>query len=544
MSPIALLPDLPGFSVEQISRTESSIVITARATSPTACCPDCEQPSSRVHSYYTRSPLDLPSSGRRVLLILRVRHFRCINALCPRKTFAEPLPNLLLPHAQRTTRLRESLQALGEDVGGEAGARASKRQGMPCSADTIVRLLRRAALPTAPPVKVLGVDEWAWRKGQSYGTMLVDLERHAPVDVLPDASADSFATWLKAHPSVELITRDRAGAFADGAASGAPNAIQIADRWHILRNLSEALKKVLARHHETIKRAFTPQQEQESAPAVPAPAVISHDERIRQSRRDRRLARYQAVRKQHEQGWSFASIARMLGMNKKTVAKFVQAEQFPEARPRGDRRRKLTPYLPYLQKQWEAGEHNAAKLYRDIRAQGFRGSETTVRAFLSELRDETEPRTGPRRRLPVSAQRKSRWQPGAPSSRRATWLILSRQEKLSAEQRRERDLVLEAHPELTIACLLAQSFAQLVRTRNAKALDLWIEQALDSGVPELGSFVGGIRRDQSAVFNALSYAWSQGQVEGQIQRLKLLKRQSYGRAGFHLLRHRVLARSA
>jgi transposase len=272
--------------------------------------------------------------------------------------------------------------------------------------------------------------------------------------------------------------------------------------------------------------------------------VISHAERIHQSRRDRRLARYQEARKLYEQGWSFASIARMLGMNKMTVAKFVQAEQFPEARPRGDRRRKLTPYLPYLQKQWEAGEHNAAKLYRDIRAQGFRGSETTVRAYLSELRDETEPRTGPRRRLPFSAKRKSHWQPGAPSSRQATWLILSRQEKLSEEQRRERDLVLEAHPEVTMACLLAQSFAQLIRTRNAKALDPWIEQALDSAVPELGSFVGGIRRDQSAVFAALTYSWSQGQTEGQIHRLKLLKRQSYGQAGFDLLRRRVLARSA
>ncbi len=542
MSPIALLPDLPGFCVEQITRTENHIVITARATSPTAHCPDWKPPSSHVHSYYTRSPKDLPSSGRRVVLTLRVRHFRCANILCPRKTFAEPLPNLLLPHAQRTTRLRASLQALGEEVGGEAGARASKRQGMPCSADTIVRLVHRAALPTPAPVKVLGVDEWAWRKGQSYGTMLVDLERHVPVDVLPEASADSFAAWLKAHPSVELITRDRAGAFADGAASGAPNAIQIADRWHILRNLSEALKKVLARHHETIKHAFTPQQEQESAPAVPAPAVISHDERIRQSRRDRRLARYQEVRKLHAQGWSFASIARMLGMNKKTVAKFVQAEQFPEARPRGDRRRKLTPYLPYLQQQWEAGEHNAAKLHREIQAQGFRGSETTTRAYLSELRDQSEPRTGPRRRLPPLTPRKSHWQPGAPSSRRATWLILNRQEKLSESQRRDRDRVLAAHPEVTIACLLAQSFAQLVRTRNAKALEPWIEQAIESGVPELGSFVAGIRRDQSAVFNAFSYVWSQGQVEGQIHRLKLLKRQSYGQAGFDLLRHRVLAR--
>ena len=174
MSPMALLPDLPGFCVEQITRINNSIVIVARVTSPTACCPDCQQPSSRVHSYYTRSPLDLPSSGRSVSLVLHVRHFRCANALCSRKTFAEPLPNLLLPHAQRTSRLRESLRALGEVVGGEAGARVSKRQGMTCSADTILRLVRHTALPASPPVEVLGVDEWAWRKGQSYGTMLVE----------------------------------------------------------------------------------------------------------------------------------------------------------------------------------------------------------------------------------------------------------------------------------------------------------------------------------------------------------------------------------
>jgi len=333
----------------------------------------------------------------------------------------------------------------------------------------------------------------------------------------------------------------------DGAAKGAPKATQIADRWHLLRNLGAALEKVLARHHDSIKRAFSRQEEQpepEYTPAVPAPVVISHAERIHQARRDRRLARYQEVRKLHTQGWSFASIARMLGMNKKTVAKFAQAEQFPEARPRGDRRRKLTPYLSYLQSRWEAGEHNAARLYRAIHAQGFRGSETTVRAYLSELRDETEPRTGPRRHLRASPSRQQRWQPSVPSSRRATWLILSRQERLSEEKRRQRDIVLEAHPEVNTACLLAQAFAQMIRTRNAKALEPWLEQAIDSGIPELGSFVAGIRRDQSAVFAALTYPWSQGQVEGQILRLKLLKRQSYGQAGFDLLRHRVLARSA
>ena len=162
-----------------------------------------------------------------------------------------------LPYAQRTSRLRESLRKLGEEGGGEAGARLSKQQAMTCSASTILRLLRHGPLPPPPPVKVLGVDEWAWRKGQSYGTILVDLERHIPIDLLQDASADSFAAWLKEHPSVEMISRDRGTTFADGANRGAPQALQIADRWHMIHNLGEALEKVLARHHADLKRAFT-----------------------------------------------------------------------------------------------------------------------------------------------------------------------------------------------------------------------------------------------------------------------------------------------
>jgi len=171
-----LLPDLPGFCVGQIERTEKGIIITARATASSACCPDCQQASSRVHSYYTRCPMDLPSSGRPISLLLQVRHFRCPNRACPRKTFAEPLPHLLVPHAQRTSRLRENLRKLGEEVGGEAGARVSKQQGMACSSSTVLRLLRHGPLPMPPPVKVLGVDEWAWRKGQSYGNLYLQTE--------------------------------------------------------------------------------------------------------------------------------------------------------------------------------------------------------------------------------------------------------------------------------------------------------------------------------------------------------------------------------
>ncbi len=234
MSLTTLLPDLPGFCVEQVSRTEETITITARATALSASCPDCEHASSHVHSYYIHSPKALPTSGRQVCLLLQVRRFRCPNPRCRRKTFAERLSSLVAPHAQRTSWARELLRVIGEAVGGEGGARLSHRLAVPCSPDTLLRLVRQASLPSSSSVRVLGVDECAWRKGRSYGTILVDLEKHIPIDLLQDASAESFATWLQTHPSVEIISRDRGSTFADGAARGAPQALQIADRWHVL----------------------------------------------------------------------------------------------------------------------------------------------------------------------------------------------------------------------------------------------------------------------------------------------------------------------
>jgi transposase len=215
--------------------------------------------------------MTLPSSGRPVRLVIEVRRFRCPNAACGRKTFAEPLPLLVAPHAQRTRAVQDLLRVLGEVVGGEAGARLSHRLAMACSPDTLLRLVRRAPLPSPSPVRVLGVDEWAWRKRKSYGTILVDLERKAPIDLLADASAESFAAWLQAHPTVEIISRDCGTTYADGATRGAPHALQIADRWHLLHNLGEAVEKVLARHHADLKRAFNWEEE----PQTPQP---SHEE--------------------------------------------------------------------------------------------------------------------------------------------------------------------------------------------------------------------------------------------------------------------------
>jgi len=369
-----------------------------------------------------------------------------------------------------------------------------------------------------------------------------------PIDLLTDATAESFAAWLQAHPAVEFISRDRGTTFADGATRGAPQALQIADRWHILHNLGEALEKVLARHHADLKRALTSPEEESQVIAALDQQALAHlmaraqSEQHQQARRERRLATYMRVQELSAQGWSGASIARMLGIHKKTAVKYAAAERFPEAR--SDRGHKLAPYLPFLQAQWVAGEHNIASLYQAIRAQGYSGSETAVRNFLTALREQLGPQPRARRYYPPVSQERKQHQPTCRSSRRATWLVLRRPESRTSEDQYTLDLLKQAHPQVRVACDLAQAFAQMLRKRNASALESWLEGASASGIPELRTFASGIKRDQAAILAALMYEWSQGQVEGQINRLKLIKRQAYGRAGFDLLRHRVLARSA
>nr|HET6905183.1 ISL3 family transposase [Ktedonobacteraceae bacterium] len=315
MSLIALLPDLPGCSVEHVSQTEETIVITASATTASVSCPDCHQVSSQVHSTYIRSPKALPSSGRPVRLHLQVRRFRCVNPTCRRKTFAEPFPLLMVPRAQRTSAAQEVLRLIGAAVGGRAGARLSQQFALKCSPATVLRLVRQAALPSSKNVRVVGVDEWAWRKGQRYGTILVDLERHAPIELLEDATAESFAAWLEKHPSIEVVSRDRGTTFADGANRGAPQALQIADRWRLIQNMGEALEKVLAWHHADVKRAFiSPEEESQVIAALDQQALAqvmarAQSEQLRQARRERRLATYMRVQELSAQGWSGASIA-------------------------------------------------------------------------------------------------------------------------------------------------------------------------------------------------------------------------------------------
>ena len=229
-----LLPDATAVQLDSVEGDANSIVLTITMVSATVDCPQCQQPATKVHSRYVRTLADLPWATLSVQLRLTVRKFFCHNPACARRIFAEQPPNLVVPFARRTNRLRVEQQQLALAHGGEAGARTARRLKMPLSPDTLLRLARRALLPPLAAPQVIGVDEWSYRRGRSYGTIVVDLERHRAIALLPDRSAESFATWLKEHPSITVISRDRAGTYANGARQGAPQATQVADRFHLL----------------------------------------------------------------------------------------------------------------------------------------------------------------------------------------------------------------------------------------------------------------------------------------------------------------------
>ena len=284
-----------------------------------------------LHSYYERLLGDLPWQGRPALLRVQARRFRCLDPFCPRQTFAERLPGVAPLAARRTERLGSLQGCLGLALGGEAGQRLAERLAMPVSADTLLRMVRQAGNDNEPPPtpRVLAVDDWAWRRGRRYGTILVDLERNAVVDLLPDRQAETLAGWLRRHPGVEVVARDRAGAYADGVRQGAPNAVQAADRWHLLRNLGDAVRAVVDRQHAAVRRVAKQVAEQRPMPtaAAPAPDNVKLTAAARRSQASfaRRQARYEETARLHAAGVSISRIAAQLGADRKTIRVWLQA---------------------------------------------------------------------------------------------------------------------------------------------------------------------------------------------------------------------------
>ena len=555
-----LLPfALPDCVVEHVSTADSALLIEARTITPAAACPDCHTPSTRVHSRYTRHLHDLPVVDQAVHLRLHVRRFRCLTPLCGRRTFAERLPTLAPVRAQRTVRCADTIRVLGGESGGEAGARMATRLRMPLSGDTVLRILRRAPAPAQTTPHVLGVDDFALRKGRVYGTILVDLERRRPVDLLPERTAETVATWLRDHPGVEIIARDRARDYARGAAAGAPEATQVADRFHLLCNLHEVLTRYLQRITPALRRVLA-----STATAAPPPSsgatdgetvssVLTHAavvaptttslpptllrplprygrsprlQQVQAARQTAREARYHEVQSRAARGQSLRQIAQACGVSRHTVRHWLRTASLPPDQ-RGYRGPgKIDAYIPYLQTRLAEGCTNQSRLWREIQEQGFTGTRSLVAKWIHVHGPH---QTGTPSPVP----------PTLPHARQLAWLLVQAEDTRTADEQAlcER---LRQHPELVQIQALVQQGRAIIRQRHADGLDAWLLACRSSDIVELQNFVDVLQRDYAAVKAALTLPWSNGPVEGHINRLKLIKRSGYGRMKLDLLRQRVV----
>lgn len=543
----ALLPDPTQLHLLGLTVEGAAITAHVIATASTSPCPLCGRPSARVHSRYRRILADLPWLGLAMRLEVRVRKFFCDNPACERQIFTERLPGVVAAYGRRTLRLETWLTSIGFALGGEAGARLLCALGLgtsAVSADGLLVRIRRFPPKVPEPVRVLSVDDFALRRGQRYGTLLVDLERHMPLDMLPDRTADTFAAWLERQPwakQIEVISRDRGGDYADGARRGAPQAVQVADRFHLVKNVGEVAERVLKRHAAELQCIAVPTRAAAVAGSAdpPAPAVTTSPPRLyREASKARsqakRAQRYEAIHTLARQGMTRRAIARALGLNRKTVQTYLAADAAPR-RPRQVRKASiLRPYESYLLERWRAGVHNGLKLWREIVALGYPGTRGNVSRFVAYLR---------------RCERDGLSLPAAPHApglrpRQAAGLLLIPAAERTTDQERAWHQVRQIDPEVDRATALLQQVLALIRTRSSDGLDAWLDQAAESGVPELDAFVTKLRQDYQAVCAGVSLPWSQGQMEGHVNRVKLIKRSMYGRGKLDLLRQRVLYRGA
>ena len=497
----------------------------------TAQCPECFKRSDSVHSCRRRRIQHLPCSGQTLWLVFSVRHWYCRNPACSRKIFAGSLAPFAGSHQQSSQALQNLQRQLGLIAGGEAGKRAATAAGLRCSADTLLRRVINTPETKQSGAPHVGIDEWAWHRGHRYGTLIVNLDTHRPLVLLPGRDQRTLATWFRKYPEIQIVSRDRSGVYATAAREGAPQARQVADRWHLLKNIGDALERMMYRHIPLIRLVaseLSPKKSPDPEPSVPA-ASLRRPERLKQQTRKKRHQRWTEVMALHNKGCSFREISRITGLSRVTVSRWVRSGTFPEMSTRPPKRGLLDPWREWLKEQRESSNYNASRIWREMVARGFTGSETIVRDAVAKWRKGWNPPVTTAVRLP-SVSRVSRWL--------MPWRITRDEENYAS---RFISLMCEKEPELKIAQQLALEFYRILKTQNKSQLSSWFTRVHESGSAEFRRVAAGMEADAAAICEAISSRWSNGVVEGHVNRLKMLKRQMYGRAGFELLRQRVMS---
>jgi transposase len=496
-----LLPHLAGVVVDSIEPAGTLLCIRACTRAAAAVCPACGHSSRRVHSWYERRLADTAIGGRRVVIRLQVRRLFCDEPGCAKTTFAEQVPGLTARYARKTALLADLLRNIAVALAGRAGARLARALHAPASRPALLRLVMAIPDPATPAPRVLGVDDFAIRRGQNYGTVLIDCETGAPLDLLEGRDAKPLADWLTAHPGVEVICRDRSGAYADGARTGAPDAVQVADRFHLWQNLAKAVERCVAAH-----RACLGEPEPEAAampdPRPPAePAHVPPPEPEPAGKFAERARRHHAM--VHEllaQGHGIHPIARHLGWGRHTVQRYARAKTWQElvdGRWQAPRASMLDPFKPHLHQRAEEGCGNVAQLFREISSLGYTGSYSTVRDYFEQHHPGKTPLLPP-----------------PPTVREVTGWLTRHPDSLTEDEQPQLKALLRRCPELNATSAHVRTFATMLTQLTGHDLPQWISDVRVAELPGLSSFAKGLEQDLDAVIQGLTSHWNSGPVEG------------------------------
>src|SRR6266700_5407220 len=495
-----------GITIDSIDPSANELVMRVACDFPSMPCPECQQPSARIHSRYQRFVADLPCAGRHVLLMLTVRKFVCSSPSCPRKIFTERLPGLVASYGRMTRRLIALVQALGLGAGGQMGTRQADRTGIATTPSTLLRHLMQLPAPVTRAVRVLGVDDFAWKKRFTYGTIVVDLERRQIIDVLPDRESATVETRLKEHPEVDIVSRDRGKEFAKAATLGAPQARQVVDRFHMVKNLSEVLREILGHCRAEIRQgeASQPQLEktgEERARPLPTAATWQQCtpiqvKKVHQARQASRDDRYQQMTTLRAQGLTQREVATRMGMSEKAVRNWLKRGAAPTNARHVRRRSVFDPYAAYVLQRWQAGVHEAKQLYEEIQAQGFSGTVRIVQRFVQALRDDPEKIT---LAAETSAERFS--------ANAATWLFIRDPKQLTAEKQAELELICQFSETARKTYALTQQFMTILRLRRGQEFDEWLSAVEASQIAELRRFAHSLCQDKDALVAGLTLSY-------------------------------------
>ena len=491
----------------------NSIILTVRSEAGVLGCPLCGVGSRRIHSRYVREIADLPCAGRGVRLRVITRRFVCEVSHCRRRIFAERFGDGIVPvRSRRTARLEYIVHHLGLALGGRPAAALARRLMLPVSNDTLLRVVRRRTWPRTDPLVVAGIDDWAFRKNHRYGTIVCDLERRRIVALLPDREIATVRAWLSKHPEIRVVSRDRGGGYGEAAAKALPGVLQVADRWHLMENASAAFLGAVRRSMGLIRAVI--------GTTTINPELLTYAERLQYQGYLRRQEMNAAIMALLRAGIPIKEIVRRTGHSRQLVRQVSRGQSTDMFRIRQST---LDAHLPFLDAQWAAGCQNGAELWRRLQLQGFQGS----------LRVVSEWKARRRRAEKVTDQQLQR----VPSARTITRLMTTARDHLSKADTVTIAAIEGRIPTLVEARTLVERFQAMLRQKLIVNLDPWIASASASLI---ASFASGIIKDKEAVRAAITEPWSNGQTEGQITKLKLVKRQMYGRAKIDLLQARLI----